>query len=156
MIFLKLFFTWDAVMQSGDEEPRMAAIRENEWLWNELHERGIYLSEQCRIVDKPNFTQSPREWFIIPDWIKTQDWNVRWNVSEHPSKAIGLRRKTLEKVLFSKCRERVHRPTKKGWVRSSIYSEHQIIYLFFIQSFPHSQWNFLYLISFIFHKAFQI
>ena len=77
MIFLKLFFTWDGIMESGDEAARTAAIRENEQLWNELQERKIYLSEQCRIVESPDFTKSPREWFIIPAWIHAQDWNVR-------------------------------------------------------------------------------
>ena len=77
MIFLKLFFTWDGIMESGDQERGAAAIRENEWLWNQFHERGISLSEQCKIVEKPDFTKSPREWFLIPEWIKAQDWNVR-------------------------------------------------------------------------------
>ena len=77
MIFLKLFFTWNSIMESGDEDARTAAVREHEQLWNEIRARKICLSEQCRIVENPDFTRSPRDWFIIPDWMQPQEWNVR-------------------------------------------------------------------------------
>ena len=77
VVFLKLYLTWDDCMARGGAA-REDAIRENEWLWNELHERGIALSEQCRIVEKPDFTKSPRAWFLIPDWILTRStYNVQ-------------------------------------------------------------------------------